>query len=344
MSPGQINYLVPYDIASSGTAEIQVVRKSTSEILAAGTVNLAQVSPALFVQGGAEQGPVAAINQDGTVNTPVIRSARGQYISLFATGMGAVSGAPAEGTPPPGPAPASEFLRVLINTEFVKDEDIQYFGLAPESRGCLSDQRQGSRFRSPCSRCRCGSPGTKHEQQRGHRGQNLEDHDLCKAVVSPSDQEELADKSASSFLSNPHPNLAATTPPHVTAKDCNIHAQARETLLARRPALLTFRRTGVSNKPRVPRYSIRTRTSLLRTAPDVTTKGCNPFAAESGTSNVQLVQAEISRRKPAKHDLRRLPGDSDFRANQRFKQTAETGSYAAERRCVDFDKLPGLAG
>ncbi len=135
MSPGQISYLVMYDIASSGTAEIQVVRKSTSEILAAGTVNLALVSPALFVQGSAEQGPVAALNQDGTVNTPGNPIARGQYISLFATGLGAVGGAPAEGTPPPGPAPASEFLRVLINTEFVKDEDIQYFGLAPSLVG-----------------------------------------------------------------------------------------------------------------------------------------------------------------------------------------------------------------
>lgn len=135
VSPGQINYLVPYDVGASGTAELQVVRKSTNEILAAGTVGLAQVSPALFVQGSAEQGPVAALNQDGSVNTPANPVARGQYISLFATGMGSVGAAPAEGTPPPGPAPATEFLRVLINTEFVKDEDIQYFGLAPSLVG-----------------------------------------------------------------------------------------------------------------------------------------------------------------------------------------------------------------
>jgi uncharacterized protein (TIGR03437 family) len=131
VSPGQINYLVPFDIANSGTAEIQVVRKSVGEILAAGTVSLAQVSPALFVQGGFEQGQVAAINQDGTINSANAPIGRGQVITLFATGMGAVSGAPPEGMPVSGPTPASEFLRVLINTEFVKDEDIQYFGLAP---------------------------------------------------------------------------------------------------------------------------------------------------------------------------------------------------------------------
>ena len=131
VSPGQINYFVPNDVATEGTAELQVVRKSTGEILAAGTVALARVSPALFVQGAFEQGQIAAINQDGTINAPGTEVPKGQFITLYATGLGAVSNAPPEGVPPTGPTPASESIRVLVNTDFVPDENIQYFGLAP---------------------------------------------------------------------------------------------------------------------------------------------------------------------------------------------------------------------
>jgi uncharacterized protein (TIGR03437 family) len=131
VSPGQINYFVPNDVATEGSAELQVVRKSTGEILAAGTVGLARVSPALFIQGAYEQGQIAAINQDGTVNAPGSEVAKGQFITLYATGLGTVSSAPDDGVPPSGPTPASESVRVLINTDFVPDENIQYFGLAP---------------------------------------------------------------------------------------------------------------------------------------------------------------------------------------------------------------------
>lgn len=128
VSPVQINYLVPMDVGNSGQAELQVVRKSSSEILAAGIVNLARVSPALFVQGALESGTVAALNQDGTVNTPSNQVGRGQIITLFGTGMGFVPNAPAEGTPPDGPLNGEESVTVLIGTRLVTPE---YFGLAP---------------------------------------------------------------------------------------------------------------------------------------------------------------------------------------------------------------------
>jgi uncharacterized protein (TIGR03437 family) len=131
VSPGQINYFVPMDVGNSGTAELQVMRKSTGEILAAGTVPLARVSPALFVQGAFEQGQLAAVNQDGTVNAPGSEVQKGQIITLYATGLGFVPNAPPEGVPPTGPTPGEESIRVLINTDFVPDDHIQYFGLAP---------------------------------------------------------------------------------------------------------------------------------------------------------------------------------------------------------------------
>jgi uncharacterized protein (TIGR03437 family) len=71
------------------------------------------------------------VNQDGTVNAPGSEVQKGQIITLYATGLGFVPNAPPEGVPPTGPTPGEESIRVLINTDFVPDDHIQYFGLAP---------------------------------------------------------------------------------------------------------------------------------------------------------------------------------------------------------------------
>jgi uncharacterized protein (TIGR03437 family) len=138
VDPGQINFQVPYDIPDSGTAELLVVKKSLGQILGASTVNLARVSPALFTADAREQGQVAAVNaQDGTLNSPANAVARGQYISLYGTGMGQVSSPPAEGMPAEGEVRGSESIRVLIGDSgrWVPDDHIQYFGLAPSLVG-----------------------------------------------------------------------------------------------------------------------------------------------------------------------------------------------------------------
>jgi uncharacterized protein (TIGR03437 family) len=131
VSPGQINFFIPMDIGNSGTAELQVVRKSAGQILGASMVPLARVAPSLFIQGESDEGSVAATNQDGTINTPANAIARGQILTLYGTGLGFVPDAPPEGTPPSGALPGSEQVLVLIGTRFVDPPDIQYFGLAP---------------------------------------------------------------------------------------------------------------------------------------------------------------------------------------------------------------------
>jgi uncharacterized protein (TIGR03437 family) len=136
VSPFQINFLVPMNAPNSGTGEIQVVKPSTGQVIVAGRVNFAPVSPALFVQGGFQEGQLAAINQDGKVNAPENPIKRGQVLQLFGTGQGHVSNAPPDGEPPSGPIPIDEpELRVVIGTDFVAPSDIQYSGLAPQLIG-----------------------------------------------------------------------------------------------------------------------------------------------------------------------------------------------------------------
>ena len=130
--PPQINFLVPMNAPTSGTAEVQVIRKSTGQLLAVSSLPFQPVSPALFVQGGALEGQLAALNQDGTVNSASNRAPRGTVVQLFGTGQGFIPNAPPEGEAPSGPVSTPEKPSVFIGgQDFVPAENIEYSGLAP---------------------------------------------------------------------------------------------------------------------------------------------------------------------------------------------------------------------
>jgi uncharacterized protein (TIGR03437 family) len=91
---------------------------------------MAPVSPGLFTADGSGNGALAALNEDGTVNSPTNPIGRGKIVILFGTGMGVIPGAPPDGQAPTGPVAAPFPPRVVINN-FVPDDHIVYAGLAP---------------------------------------------------------------------------------------------------------------------------------------------------------------------------------------------------------------------
>jgi uncharacterized protein (TIGR03437 family) len=121
VSPGQINIMAPTSAPVSGTAEFEVVRKSTSQVLASGPVPMNVAAPALFTANANGTGQVMALNQDNTVNSPSNAESRGRIIQLFATGQGAVAGAPPDGEPAQGLTSTSEVPRVIVGNCFVDD-------------------------------------------------------------------------------------------------------------------------------------------------------------------------------------------------------------------------------
>ena len=134
VSPGQVNFVVPMNIPTSGTAEFQVVKASLGQVLASGSANLDRVAPALFSASGSGVGQLAATNEDGSVNSPTNMISRGKVITLYGTGAGFVTGAPPDGTPTTGEAKTDvqpPSVRVIIGTDFVPDANILYSGLAP---------------------------------------------------------------------------------------------------------------------------------------------------------------------------------------------------------------------
>ena len=161
VSAGQINFEIPKDAPAAGSLDITLVRPSTGQVLAAGSIAVRPTAPGLLMQTsfpigtliGAPSGvkpyqiaaqnltidPTTGITCNGMQAGPLPPScpggvrpaARGEYISIFATGQGVVSGMPDDGAMASGVINTPGKPRVLINTAYVADSDVQYSGLAP---------------------------------------------------------------------------------------------------------------------------------------------------------------------------------------------------------------------
>jgi len=152
VSPGQINFMVPMSAPTSGTADVQVVRQSTGQILTDGLAAMNSVSPAIFAGAlanctlaGGRCKQAAVSNGDGTINSPANPAAAGSYISIYATGQGFVQGAPPDGDiPRAGLVTTSLVPKVWINSGYVDDvnythetgvDTVQFSGLSPQFPG-----------------------------------------------------------------------------------------------------------------------------------------------------------------------------------------------------------------
>ena len=127
----QINFLVPNEAPTAGSATVQVIRASTGQILGSSTIPVATASPGLFTETATGSGQVAALNQDGTVNGPSHPAPWGTIVAFFGTGVGLVPGAPADGVAASGLTPTTTTPQVAIGAAFVPAANITYSGLAP---------------------------------------------------------------------------------------------------------------------------------------------------------------------------------------------------------------------
>lgn len=85
-TPFQVNAVIPSDLAAgSATVQVNGALGTVSQV-----VQVIAAAPAVFSIGQVDQKPLAAvINQDGTVNGPSNPAQRGQFVSIYATGLGA---------------------------------------------------------------------------------------------------------------------------------------------------------------------------------------------------------------------------------------------------------------
>ena len=135
ISTEQINAQVPYDAPLEETA----IAVPTAAGAGSVPVKVVPASPGIFTLGGLTGNQGAVLAQTGEVAAPVGSSpnhaarpaVRGEFLSIYATGLGDVTNRPASGAPAPSEPPLSE--TVLTPTIWIGGVAIQpsFSGLAP---------------------------------------------------------------------------------------------------------------------------------------------------------------------------------------------------------------------
>jgi uncharacterized protein (TIGR03437 family) len=127
VSARQVTAVAPYALAGRQTAEVQIEYRG--ERSPAVVMPVSEASPAIFTANSSGAGQAAALNEDGTLNSPSNPAPRGSIVTLFATGEGQTVPNGIDGNPaaPPLSAPV---LPVTVVTRDVNAE-ILYAGGAP---------------------------------------------------------------------------------------------------------------------------------------------------------------------------------------------------------------------
>lgn len=124
---GQLLAVVPYAIAGKQKTSVQLERGSARS--AALEMNVAASWPGLFTASATGSGQAAMFNQDGSLNGPARRAARGSIVTLFGTGEGVVSPAPRDGDITGASLP-TPVLPVRVKIGGI-DAEVLYAGAAP---------------------------------------------------------------------------------------------------------------------------------------------------------------------------------------------------------------------
>jgi len=130
VSDDQINAIIPFGVAQNTTTLIVTSNGSPSN---SARLEVVEATPGVSTSGSTWQNyPVAAaLNQDGTINSANNPAAAESIVSIFATGLGALTTQPPDGSLTVGPVLPSLAAPVLIGTgpQFL---NILYAGPAPD--------------------------------------------------------------------------------------------------------------------------------------------------------------------------------------------------------------------
>ncbi len=126
VSASQVGIAVPLAVANAASMqlEIEMGGSRTPPIV----VPVQPTAPGLFTANRAGSGNAAALNQDGSVNSPGNPAARGSIVVLYGTGGGLTNPAASDGAVTANPQRLAASVRVRIGNEVVEPE---YAGSAP---------------------------------------------------------------------------------------------------------------------------------------------------------------------------------------------------------------------
>jgi uncharacterized protein (TIGR03437 family) len=126
-SSGQINAMVPFGV-TAGTSQVEVRYQGLSS--GSFAVNVAAAAIGIFSANSSGAGQAVAVNQDGSINSPLHPAAPGSVVALLATGAGQLSPAGVDGAV----AAAGNLKRPVLPVGARvggQRADVQYAGDAP---------------------------------------------------------------------------------------------------------------------------------------------------------------------------------------------------------------------
>jgi uncharacterized protein (TIGR03437 family) len=124
----RVDVQVPFNVTPGGTVSVQV--NANSQNGSANTVPVTDAVPAVYTSGFGGLGGIIAINQNGTTNTALTPAQKGNYITIYASGLGAVSPVIKEGAVPPV-SPLSVASGTVTADVGGVPASVLYAGLAP---------------------------------------------------------------------------------------------------------------------------------------------------------------------------------------------------------------------
>jgi uncharacterized protein (TIGR03437 family) len=95
----RVDVQVPFGVVPGTTINVQV--NANNQLSPAVTLNVVEAAPGLYTTGTGPEGPIKAINGNGTVNSGTSPAQKGSFISVYASGMGLVTPPVAAGEAPP---------------------------------------------------------------------------------------------------------------------------------------------------------------------------------------------------------------------------------------------------
>jgi uncharacterized protein (TIGR03437 family) len=112
----------------SQNAQTRIDIERDGEVAATLTAGTAEAAPALLTLDGSGSGPVAAINQDGSVNGTLAPASAGSVIALYVVGMGRTG--EVDGSVAGGARDLAESLAPVVRIGG-EESEVLYAGLAP---------------------------------------------------------------------------------------------------------------------------------------------------------------------------------------------------------------------
>jgi uncharacterized protein (TIGR03437 family) len=92
---GQVNAIVPFEVQTSPTAAIQIAYAGVESAVV--TVPVAPAVPGIFTADSSGTGAIAALNQNGSLNSSTSPAAAGSIVTLYLTGAGQTTPAGVDG-------------------------------------------------------------------------------------------------------------------------------------------------------------------------------------------------------------------------------------------------------